>query len=622
MCGIAGFTGEYDLEKASRMIRQATDAIAHRGPNSDGHFVRAGVALGHRRLSIIDLSAAANQPMADASGRYTMVYNGEVYNYEEVRAQLPPGYTFQSNSDTDVVLAAYITWGPACLSRLNGMFALAIWDEVEQSLFIARDRLGIKPLYYTWQNGQLGFASEVRPLIRSGVAAPVLNRAALPEYLRYYTVHAPRTLVEGVHQLMPGTYGLVKDGALHLHRYWSLTAARTEASTHDYAQTCTRVRELLRDAVQRRLISDVPLGAFLSGGIDSSAIVALMATVSETPVHTFSIIFDEKAFDESPYSSLIARKYGTQHHPIKLSPGDFLRELPRALAALDHPSGDGLNSYVVSEATKKTGFTVALSGLGGDELFAGYPVFTRYEQLLRHPLYRIPRPLRQAGAALAGVLRNNHQTERLKGFLTAETPDFQHLYPTFRKLYDDAELSALIGQPAPPNDVLQQVFSASELQDISRLPVLSQVSAGEIATYTQNVLLRDTDQMSMAHALEVRVPFFDYTLVDYVMGIPDVHKYPASPKKLLVDAMGDLIPAEIVNRPKMGFVFPWAHWLRHDLRPLAERHLQALGQREGFDAAFLAQFWAAFQAGDTHATWMKLWMLIALNAWMEQNEIQ
>ncbi|MDX2283764.1 MAG: asparagine synthase (glutamine-hydrolyzing) [Bacteroidia bacterium] len=622
MCGIAGFTFTDHPEDARTRLQAMTDALSHRGPDAAGHLIGSGIALGHRRLSIIDLSDAANQPITDPSGRYTIIYNGEVYNFREVRARLPQ-YQFQSNSDTDVILAAYMEWGPDCLQHFNGMFAFAVWDAQERSLFLCRDRLGIKPLYYTWENGRLGFASELRALLRGGLAQPRLNREALPEYLRYFTVHAPRTLLAGVQQLRPGTWALLKDGQLDIRPYWSLTEPRVFDPGADYAAVCRQVRGLLTAAVERRLISDVPFGAFLSGGIDSSAVVALMATVSDTPVHTFSVVFDEPQYDESRWSSMIAKRYGTQHHPIRLSPGDFLEELPAALAALDHPSGDGLNSYVVSQATKRTGFTVALSGLGGDELFAGYPVFRRYASLRQRwaAWYGLPAGLRRAVAGLLSRGAAAHKTERLRRLMAAPDGGFGQLYPVFRQVYDDAEIQALTGGPAPANDVLAWALPPGAAAEAERLPLLSQVSAGEIATYTQNVLLRDTDQMSMAHALEVRVPFFDYTLVEYVLSIPDTFKYPHTPKRLLVDALGDLIPAEIVNRPKMGFVFPWAQWLRQELRPLAEQSVAALGQREGFDAASLQRFWRQFQQGDPQIPWMKIWMLAALESWMSRNGI-
>lgn len=617
MCGIAGIAGLIDNSDLRGRIEKMTERMAHRGPDASGHLVNSPVALGHRRLSIIDLSDAASQPITDPSGRYTIIYNGEVYNFLEIKEHLK-GYEFQSNSDTDVILASYIKWGPSCVQKLNGMFAFAIWDEVEQELFIARDRLGIKPVYYHFQDGVLAFSSEVRSLLASGCVEARINRASLGEYLRYYSVNSPNTLIDGVFQLKAGNYGIWKGREWTTETYWHPSEiAPIEVS---YEEARGKVQELLQDAVARRLMSDVPFGAFLSGGIDSSAIVALMARASEQPVNTFSIVFDEAEFDESRWSRLIADKYNTIHHPIKLHPQDFLEELPAALSAMDHPSGDGLNSYVVSQATRRKGFTVALSGLGGDELFAGYPVFKRYQKLVgMGTLYGIPAGLRSlAGKAVAGVYRN-HKTARLQELIELERNRFRHLYPVFRKIYTDQEIERLLG--APSEATMSHIFSPMELESIEQMGPFSQVSVGEISTYTQNVLLRDTDQMSMAHSLEVRVPFFDHTLVEYALSLPDQVKEPVYPKKLLVDAMGDLLPHDLVHRKKMGFVFPWAEWLRNELADLCATRMGQLDQTGLFQPGEVRRIWERFEKHDKEIHWIKVWLLVVLQDWMEKNGV-
>ncbi|MEZ4774541.1 MAG: asparagine synthase (glutamine-hydrolyzing) [Bacteroidia bacterium] len=622
MCGIAGLTGEFNSQAAKSILLKMTNRMAHRGPDGDGHFVQPGIALGHRRLSIIDLSTAASQPMTDPSGRYTIVYNGEVYNFREVKAELK-NQTFQSNSDTDVILAAYIEWGAECLSKLNGMFAFAIWDTVEETLFIARDRLGIKPLYYHFDGTNLVFASEIRSLLESGKVPRKLSRATISEYLRYYTINGPNTLIRDVYMLRAGEYGIWQDGNFSTHPFWQLTPEDPQVHTDNYQQTCARVQELLREAVAKRLISDVPFGAFLSGGIDSSAIVALMAQVSDMPVNTFSVTFHEKAFDESPYSDLIAKKYNTTHHPIRLSPDDFLKDLPEALAAMDHPSGDGINSYVVSKVTRQTGFTVALSGLGGDELFAGYPVFRRFEKLHNMRMfYGIPTPIRSALGKSVSTVYNNQKTARLQELISLDGTDFEDIYPVFRKCFDDDEIVQLVGFHTPANKQLLQVIDEKELGRINGLPVFSQVSVGEISTYTRNVLLRDADQMSMATSLEVRVPFFDHELVEYTLGIPDEYKNPVFPKKLLVDALGDLLPGEIVHRPKMGFVFPWNQWIRQDLKKFCEDRIFRLANRELFNGEVVRTMWKEFLNNSKRVNWIRIWMLVVLEDWMERNGIE
>jgi asparagine synthase (glutamine-hydrolysing) len=419
--------------------------------------------------------------------------------------------------------------------------------------------------------------------------------------------------------LPPGHCGFWQNGTFFHRSYWSLAKASQESPDQPYEETCREVRELLGQAVERRMISDVALGAFLSGGIDSSAIVALMAQSSTQKVNTFSVVFDEKAYDESKYANMIARKYATEHHPIKLKPEDFLKDLPEALASLDHPSGDGLNSYVVSKVTRQKGFTVALSGLGGDELFAGYPVFKRYEKLKQLPFfYGFPHTMRSALGKTIATVYQNHKTERLRELISLPNRNFDELYPIFRKRFDDDEILALVGDPVSPARQLRALFTAEELTAINQLPFFSQVSVGEIQTYTQNVLLRDTDQMSMASSLEVRVPFFDHELVSYTLGIPDKHKNPVYPKKLLVDALGELLPKEIVHRPKMGFMFPWEQWIRQDLKDFCAKKIATLAERNIFNSDALHSLWDRFLKKDPRVTWIKVWMLVALEDWLER----
>lgn len=621
MCGIAGIVSSDPTLDLRASVTRMTHRLAHRGPDAEGIFCQAPVALGHRRLSILDLSTAANQPFKDPTGRYVIVYNGEVYNFAELRQALRQHYEFRTQTDTEVILAAYLAEGPACLQRLNGMFAFAIWDRQRQELFLARDRLGIKPLYYYEAGGSLVFASELRALLDSGLVKRQLHANALVDYLTYQTVHAPDTLIEGVRMLEAGSYALLRDGVLEHHRFWELGGSSGGNIPQDKVLVQQQVRERLQVAVQRRLVSDVPLGAFLSGGIDSSAVVALMASVMEQPVNTFSVVFEEKDYDESPWSSMVAQKFNTRHTPILLKPSDFLEALPEALLAMDSPSGDGINSYVVSKVTRAAGITVALSGLGGDELFAGYPVFRQWSQLNdRAWFWKVPQFLRAGTGQLARALLHNHKSDRLQELLALRELDFAQAYPVFRKRASKPVLAQLNdGLPLGHNAVANLLEAqAPQLKHASHL---SQVSIGEISTYTQNVLLRDTDQMSMAHALEVRVPFFDHELVEYVLAIPDALKYPHAPKQLLVDALGGLLPSEVVHRPKMGFVFPWEHWLRNELKPLGETAFQRLAQRSIFQAAPLLQLWQRFLAEDKKISWLNMWSLIVLDHWLDKHDI-
>ena len=343
-----------------------TDAMSHRGPDADGFLVEKELAFGHRRLSIIDLSTDSNQPFHDHTGRYVMVYNGEMYNYKDVRRMLPD-YPFQTTGDTEVLLAAYTRWGLDGLRHFRGMFAFAIWDREEKQLVIARDRFGVKPLYYYQDGERLLFASEIRSILASGVVPRKLETAALMDYFSYQSVSYPDSPIKGICQLKAGHWMIVKNGTIREQPYWSLFQPAPDFDFGDRTAVQRRIRELMLQSVERRLVSDVPVGAFLSGGIDSSAVVGLMAEAGEGRPNTFTIAFEEKEYDESTYAGMVAKKFNTNHTNILLKPSVFIDELENALDALDSPSGDGVNTYVVSKAIHERGMTVALSGAGGDE---------------------------------------------------------------------------------------------------------------------------------------------------------------------------------------------------------------------------------------------------------------
>lgn len=623
MCGIAGIHGREGLEDASAVVRRMTDAQAHRGPDAEGVWEGGNAVLGHRRLSIIDLSDGGRQPFVSADGRYALVFNGEIYNYRELRAQLP-GWDFRTGSDTEVLLAAWCTWGVAALTRLEGMFAFAVHDNHSGELVLVRDRMGIKPLYVFRDDRHLLFASEVRALLASGMVPRRLDREALVDYLRYQTVHAPATIVEGVRMLPAGHLLRVSDQEVHEQRWWDLVAeAGSGMDLLPKEEVLRGIRDRLAGAVEKRLVADVPFGAFLSGGIDSSAVVGLMAQATQGPVHTFSVVFDEQAYSEERYARLVAKRFSTKHTAIRLEADDMLRALPEALAAMDHPSGDGPNTFVVSRETKAAGITMALSGLGGDELFAGYPVFARTLMLWeRRWVTQFPEALRRMAGAAARVARPGMGSLKMAELLRLPAWSVDDTYPVSRLMMTDAGLRAMIAvRPLPGNRV------AAILRDLIRgrgghaLPFLSQVSIAELSTYLQHVLLRDTDQMSMAHALEVRVPFLDHDLVSFVLGVGDGFKFPHSPKPLLVEALGDLLPTEIVDRPKMGFTLPWPQWMRSTLRSYCEARLLALGRREEFNGTVLQHMWNSFLKGDPRMPWARLWYLVVLEDWLDRHGV-
>jgi asparagine synthase (glutamine-hydrolysing) len=618
MCGIAGivsFTRNIDLPVT---IRRMTDAMSHRGPDADGFYTNDTIALGHRRLSIIDLSTAANQPIADHTGRYQIIFNGEIYNFQEVKKMLTD-YPFSTNSDTEVLLAAYSKWGVDCLPYLKGMFAFVILDTVEQMMFIARDRMGVKPVYYYVNDNVFLFASEIRGVLASGQIPAKANTIAIREFLSYQSVGFPESAIQGIHQLEAGSFITIKNNKYSIKKYWDITSKPTiDFDFNDRQKVQQQVRQLLRNAVERRLVSDVPLGAFLSGGIDSSAVVGLMAEVGSSRPNTFTVGFEEKEFDESGYAKIIARKFNTQHNQVLLKPAVFLDELTNALNAMDTPSGDGVNTYVVSKAIKQSGLTVALSGIGGDELFAGYPFFKQYLQLKKYEALWKPSKFLRKGAGLA--LGNSNKALRMKQLLNAPESSIRYFYPEFRRIISPRLLASLTRWGSDQQTLLEKQLNLLP-SSLEQYPLLSQVSIAEYTGYTQHTLLKDTDQFSMAVSLEAREPFFDHDLIEFVLAIPDHLKFPDYPKRLLVESLQGLLPDDVVHRKKQGFLFPWSVWMKKELRSFCEQHLQRIAQRDFINGKELIEYWKRFLNNDTSVRWMEIWLFVILEYWMEKNSI-
>lgn len=621
MCGITGVIRFKDGFSGWGMAEQMTQALQHRGPDAGGFFDDGSVSLGHRRLSIIDLSPAANQPMSDHSNRYYIVFNGEIYNFREIKALIPE-YPFRTHTDTEAILAAYGKWGPDCLSYIAGMFAFAIWDAQRQELFIARDRLGVKPLYYYKSEEGLLFASEIRALLASGIVDKKLNLGAVSEFLQYQSVSQPHTVISGIQSLSAGSYMLITKYRQETVKYWNITGKRQDFDLGDPLNVKQEIYRRLRQSVERRMISDVPLGAFLSGGIDSSAVVGLMASVSAEPVNTFTVGFNEKEYDESEYAKVVARKFNTKHHYLNLDPTTFIDQLAPALNAMDTPSGDGINSYVVSKAIRETGIKVALSGVGGDELFAGYPIFRQYLKLKKwEKAWKIGSPFRSLASALL-IKKGSTRIDRYRQILKSPDLTIGNIYPIFRQILSPGMLTDCTNLPiSGSSHVISEMLKSKQIE-IGEFPLLSQVSIAEYLAYTRNTLLTDMDQMSMAVSLEVREPFFDHDLIEFVLNVPDDQKFPEYPKRLLVESLNGLLPNEVVHRKKQGFVFPWNIWMKKELFSFCDRHIQSICQREFIKRDSLLLYWKRFLQNDASIRWMEIWLFVILEYWLQKNEIK
>jgi asparagine synthase (glutamine-hydrolysing) len=606
MCGIAGIYNLKNKSNNEQLVLKMTNAMAHRGPDADGFYNDENISLGHRRLSIIDLSENANQPLYDTTNNYVIIFNGEIYNYKEVKAQLK-SYNFKTNSDTEVVLAGFITWGEKVLEYLKGMFAFAIYNKTTNDLFIARDRLGVKPIYYYKDDNHFIFASELRAILASTVVPKNINHDALFGFLSTQSFAVPNTIIQNVIQLEAGCSISIENNILQKNKYWDITKPKQEFNITDATIAKKEINRLLLQSVERRLVADVPVAAFLSGGIDSSAIVGLMAQIKEAP-ETFNIAFNEEEYDESFFAEIIAKKFNTKHHKILLKPEIFLDELTNALDAMDIPSGDGINSYVVSKEIVKNNIKVAMSGVGGDELFAGYPSFMQWYSLHQKQwIWKIPKSIRNIGGML---IPNNNKTERIKNLLNKDNVTIENFYPLVREIISPKHIDKLLKNK---NNV-----TSNALQSNSNFPILSQFSIAELTGYTHNTLLKDTDQFSMAVSLEVREPFFDHDLIEYLLQVPDNLKFPNYPKQLLVESLGDLLPNEIVHRKKKGFTFPWEHWMKNELKNFCESNIKSLAKRAFMQEENTVKLWKNFLKKEG-TRWSEVWLLVVLEYWLQKN---
>ena len=624
MCGINGIYQFSGLKVNKDSIKKMNQTMVHRGPDAEGVFEDNFVLLGHRRLSIIDVSSESNQPFHDNSNRYVIVFNGEIYNFNTLKSQLNC-YEFKTKSDTEVVLAAYIKWGKKCVHQLDGMFAFSIWDKKERSMFIARDRMGIKPLYYVLDNEKIIFSSSVKSILNSDLVDRKMRKESFIDYLRFQTVHAPYTIIEDLYMLMPGQYMYFTEEKQELKTYWSPTTHFKPNNASNVEEVQSNVRALLSESVEKRMMSDVPFGAFLSGGIDSSIIVGLMAKSHNQKVDTFSVVFKENEFSEAKFARQMADQYKTNHHELELSAEDFKQMIPTAMSLYDHPSGDGLNTYVVSKKTADSGIKMALSGLGGDELFGGYSIFNQIPDLqAKNWLSSFPNYARKYVGIFNHMAKGNVASSKIKEILKQEYFDSEYIHQFYRQVLMDDQVSNLVKIDKLP---LNRSFEVSH--DIIgyktsgwSLPPLSRISVAEFSTYMQNVLLRDADQMSMANSLELRVPFLDHHLVEYTLGVKDNFKKPISPKKLLVDSFKDIIPESIYNRPKMGFVLPYEKWMKGELKSYCKENLNEIKNIPYVNVKGLDSLWNAFEKGDKRVGWSRIWHLVVLGNWIKENNIE
>lgn len=643
MCGIAGTLG-IALEIARPAAERMREALVHRGPDDEGLEVvpdptgRAPpMVLAHTRLAILDLSPAGHQPMSDqptGNGPPNwIVFNGEIFNFRQLRDELArAGHPSSSQSDTEVILHAVRAWGVDCVERMRGMFAWCLAMPERREAWLCRDRLGIKPLYVARPaSGGLLFASEVRALLAAGsdLVPPRVSPAAIESFLAQGAVCGLESIVAGVELLAPGESRILDwSGAVKSsRRYWTCPFPTVDSpASHTAAgreEAVARLSSTLREAVKLRLVSDVPLGFFLSGGIDSASVVAVASEVAGSQVHTVTIGFDQPEFDESAEAEALARTFGTRHQTVRLTGREVLDGLEGVLAAVDQPTVDGFNTYFVSRATRAAGLTVALSGVGGDELFGGYASFQDVPRAmaLRRRLSWLPTSL--AGFA-AGLWPGRGGAKARELFRRDAAPLAMYLLRRELFLRDERRTFHRLPGASDPVSGLPRAVLA-ELEESSRgLDPLNQVASFELSSYLRNMLLRDADIFSMVHGLELRVPLLDHVLVEQAAALPgDWRRADPRPKPLLIDAVGPRLPEEVYRRPKRGFTFPWDAWLRG---PWRERAAAAVHDRAVWSALGLApeapvEVWRRFLSGDRRVAPLATIALVMLGDFAHRHKL-
>ncbi|MDQ6785594.1 MAG: asparagine synthase (glutamine-hydrolyzing) [Acidobacteriota bacterium] len=625
MCGINGiaFSSRSQRQIDERVLLKMRDCIFHRGPDDGGVFVDGNIGLGHRRLSIVDVAHGA-QPMFNRDKSLVIIYNGEIYNHADYRAELEAkGYKFETHCDTETILYLYEEYGAACVERLRGMFAFAVWDKRKRELFIARDRLGVKPFYYVSdEQGNLFFGSEIKTLIEAGATRAELNYNALPDQLANHGTSGEETLFKNVKRLLPGHFLIWRDENLKIEKYWdvSFEPKHEEKSDKDFIEEW---RELFRKSVKLRLMADVPLGMFLSGGIDSSAICAMMSQMVNEPIKTFSVGFREREANEFEYARIVSKKFKTEHHEITITPEEFFAELPHLIYQEDEPLGfdSSIPLYFVSKLAQKY-VKVVLTGEGSDEILGGYGRYLKTLQLLKYgEKYEnlTPQFLRSAVKSGVATLPNALNRKLKRTFLSLDA-DIENLYFDNFAIFPKRMQARLLTDEAKARIDKQNPYLQMQnwLKESDAENLLDKLLYVDTKTYLHELLMKQ-DQMSMAASIESRVPFLDHKLVEFTAKLPERMKIRGRQTKwILREAMREILPAEILERPKMGFPVPLGNWLRGEFKGyvdeyvLSERSLQ----RGIFNADFVRTLVAEHNTGEDHGT--RIFRLINLEIWHRQ----
>jgi asparagine synthase (glutamine-hydrolysing) len=599
MCGICGVVG---LD--SRYVLTMNKVQENRGPDGHGIFDDKDCTLGHQRLAIIDLSAAGDQPMFNEDKSIAITFCGEIYNYKELKKELISlGHVFKSNSDTEVIIHLYEEEQEQCVHKLRGIFSFAIWDKGRKKLFCARDRMGVKPFYYAKNRDGFIFASELRAISAANLFEKAINQKALADYLLFGSVQAPSTLIKDIYQLMPGQTLVVMNNKVQIAEYWSMDEGNTDQSIN-----IDRIQEQLRQSVNIEMVSDVPVAVFLSGGLDSSTILGLASKSNN--VTALTVGFNEGEFDERELAKKVAKYFGIPHKEVLITGAEFHSMFDEILQKMDQPSADGFNTYIVSQQAKKNGFKVAISGLGGDEIFFGYPNVRRIRSMLL--INRICRRI------ISHSIRNTFFNIFYRSSLSMKLKKMLYVFFKSNSDHEVYQLARMVLSPRDVELLLGAKFATEEKNFSYSSKNANQLMAADISCYARNTLLRDSDQMGMANSVEIREPFFDYKMVETMFAAPDSIKTFGRPKQALFSIFNNLTHNSFAERNKKGFVLPFDHWFRDDLREYCQKKLDHAPDKI-LNRQQVQSIWSDYQKNKNSYSYTSVLTLIALINWFEIN---
>ncbi len=618
MCGISGFYSNKISFSEDDLVKM-TNTISHRGPDAAGYFFEGFIGLGHRRLSIIDVSSGANQPMYSQCGRYVIVFNGEIYNFQEIRADLlkEKEIRFETSSDTEVILEAFALWGPEFVYSMNGMFAIAIFDKRSKDLFLFRDRMGIKPIYYYYDGSCFAFSSELKGLMANNFIrdSVKLNHAAINEFLHLGYIPQAHSIYDKISKFPSGHYAVVSATNLVLNRYWSPDEKISGKHNIEEKEAKVKLKDLLISSVKYRLICDVPFGTFLSGGIDSSLVTAIAQSVNETPINTFSIGFQESRYNESGYARSVAEYLGTNHHEFTVREKDAIELLPELINVFDEPFADSsaIPTMMVSKLARQH-VTMTLSGDGGDELFMGYGAYQWARRLNKPFLKTFHQPI----YSTLSMFGNKYKR-------VAHLFDYQnnnelrsHIFSQEQYLFKRNEISRLLSK-----DIYRKI-SLDEDNVVNNLSPAEAQSLFDLKYYLKDDLLVKVDRSSMRYSLETRVPLLDYRIVEFVLNLPEKFKINGNVQKyLLKEVLYDYVPKSYFDRPKWGFSIPLQKWLKGDLKYLIDDYLSddMINKYGVLDKQFVNDLKYRFFTKNQDYLYNRLWLLIVLQRFLEKNSL-